>query len=207
MCGPAPEYEYQVLATNLGEEILSVADLYRQRADAENVYDELKNQWGSRRLHDQGFIALPDHRAARSAGLQLVEFVRALRPARATARSRDEPTVAAVRGGPGGGERAATHAAPDQHPRRSGARPAPADGPEPVPERTAKRCGAVEPGGVLGADLDEDFGAVAAATGDPAGSERLKPTSSASSEIQTSACPVESPDRFSGASLTRRFKE
>ena len=45
-CGPAPEYEYQVLVTSLGEEILSIADLYRQRADAENVYDELKNQWG-----------------------------------------------------------------------------------------------------------------------------------------------------------------
>ena len=45
-CGPAPEYEYQVLVTNLSEEILSLADLYRQRADAENVYDELKNQWG-----------------------------------------------------------------------------------------------------------------------------------------------------------------
>jgi len=46
LCGPAPEYEYQVLVTNLTEALLSVADLYRQRADAENVYDELKNQWG-----------------------------------------------------------------------------------------------------------------------------------------------------------------
>jgi Transposase DDE domain group 1 len=45
-CSPAPAYEYQVLVTNLGEELLSVSDLYRQRADAENVYDELKNQWG-----------------------------------------------------------------------------------------------------------------------------------------------------------------
>ncbi len=45
-CGPAPEYEYQVWVTNLSAELLSIADLYRQRADAENVYDELKNQWG-----------------------------------------------------------------------------------------------------------------------------------------------------------------
>jgi len=45
-CGPAPEYEHQILVTNLSEELLSIADLYRQRADAENVYDELKNQWG-----------------------------------------------------------------------------------------------------------------------------------------------------------------
>lgn len=46
LCEPAAGYEYQVLVTNLNEELLSIADLYRQRADAENVYDELKNQWG-----------------------------------------------------------------------------------------------------------------------------------------------------------------
>jgi len=45
-CPVETEYEYQVLVTNLKVELLSVADLYRQRADAENVYDELKNQWG-----------------------------------------------------------------------------------------------------------------------------------------------------------------
>lgn len=46
MSGPPAEYEYQVLATNLTEELVSVSGLYAQRADAENVYDELKNQWG-----------------------------------------------------------------------------------------------------------------------------------------------------------------
>jgi hypothetical protein len=46
VCGPEPDYEYQVLVTNLEEALLSVAGLYGQRADAENVYDELKNQWG-----------------------------------------------------------------------------------------------------------------------------------------------------------------
>jgi hypothetical protein len=44
--GPAPEYEYQILVTNLTEELLSVSGRYAQRADAENVYDELKSQWG-----------------------------------------------------------------------------------------------------------------------------------------------------------------
>jgi hypothetical protein len=44
---PKPaQYEYQVLITNLTEELLIVSSLYAQRADAENVYDELKNQWG-----------------------------------------------------------------------------------------------------------------------------------------------------------------
>lgn len=44
--GPPPAYEYQVLVTNLTEELVSVSGLYAQGADAENVYDELKNQWG-----------------------------------------------------------------------------------------------------------------------------------------------------------------
>ena len=46
----APEvmkrYEYAVLVTNLPYEILTIAQLYRDRADVENCFDELKNQWG-----------------------------------------------------------------------------------------------------------------------------------------------------------------
>jgi len=39
-------YEYAVLVTNLPYEIHAIAQLYRDRADAENCFDELKNQWG-----------------------------------------------------------------------------------------------------------------------------------------------------------------
>ena len=39
-------YEYAVLATSLQEDVLAIAQLYRDRADCENVFDELKNQWG-----------------------------------------------------------------------------------------------------------------------------------------------------------------
>lgn len=39
-------YEYMVLVTNLEYEIPEVAQLYRDRADSENPFDELKNQWG-----------------------------------------------------------------------------------------------------------------------------------------------------------------
>lgn len=39
-------YEYAVLVTSLTEAVLGVAQLYRDRAEAENVFDELKNQWG-----------------------------------------------------------------------------------------------------------------------------------------------------------------
>lgn len=41
-----PVYEYAVLVTSLKEEILTIAQLYRDRADMENNLDELKNQWG-----------------------------------------------------------------------------------------------------------------------------------------------------------------
>lgn len=39
-------FEYQVLVTNRGDSIATIAQLYRDRADAENVFDELKNHWG-----------------------------------------------------------------------------------------------------------------------------------------------------------------
>jgi hypothetical protein len=41
-----PLYEYAVLVTSLPEEILALGQHYRDRADAENNFDELKNQWG-----------------------------------------------------------------------------------------------------------------------------------------------------------------
>jgi hypothetical protein len=42
----SPQYEYAVLVTSLTLEVLAVAQLYRDRGDAENNFDELKNQWG-----------------------------------------------------------------------------------------------------------------------------------------------------------------
>jgi hypothetical protein len=45
--GPdADAYEYGVLVTSLEEEVLTLTQLYRDRADSENPFDELKNQWG-----------------------------------------------------------------------------------------------------------------------------------------------------------------
>ena len=45
--GPSEEiWEYQVLVTSLVEELGSFGQLYRDRADSENIFDELKNQWG-----------------------------------------------------------------------------------------------------------------------------------------------------------------
>lgn len=41
-----PCYEYIVLVTNTELELSAVAQAYRDRADCENVFDEIKNQWG-----------------------------------------------------------------------------------------------------------------------------------------------------------------
>jgi len=43
-----PMYEYAVLVTTAPvEDVLSVAQRYRDRADAENILDEMKNQGGA----------------------------------------------------------------------------------------------------------------------------------------------------------------
>jgi len=39
-------YEYAALVTSLEDEVLTIAQHYRDRADSENNFDELKNQWG-----------------------------------------------------------------------------------------------------------------------------------------------------------------
>jgi hypothetical protein len=44
--GDVQMYEYGVLVTSLDDEILAVAQHYRDRADSENNFDELKNHWG-----------------------------------------------------------------------------------------------------------------------------------------------------------------
>jgi len=74
-------YEYAVLVTNLDHEILSLGQLYRDRADAENAFDELKNQWGW-----GGFTTHDLHRCQLSArGVALIYnwwslFVRLAKP-------------------------------------------------------------------------------------------------------------------------------
>lgn len=47
-------WEYAALVTSLEHEILTVGQLYRDRADCEDTFDELKNQrgWGGFTTHD-----------------------------------------------------------------------------------------------------------------------------------------------------------
>jgi hypothetical protein len=51
---PVKNYEYAVLVTSLKEEIFTIRQFYCDRADSENVFDELKNQWswGGFTTHD-----------------------------------------------------------------------------------------------------------------------------------------------------------
>lgn len=42
----AKKYEYGVLVTSLEYDVLTLAQMYRDRSDSENNFDELKNQWG-----------------------------------------------------------------------------------------------------------------------------------------------------------------
>lgn len=39
-------YEYAVLITSLKDGIVTISQHYRDRADCENIFDEMKNQWG-----------------------------------------------------------------------------------------------------------------------------------------------------------------
>jgi hypothetical protein len=43
---PARVWEYSVLVTNAEYDLEAIGQLYRDRADCENGFDELKNQWG-----------------------------------------------------------------------------------------------------------------------------------------------------------------
>jgi len=43
---PVKKYEYAVYVTSLSDGIVTISQHYRDRGDAENPFDELKNQWG-----------------------------------------------------------------------------------------------------------------------------------------------------------------
>ena len=62
-------YEYSVLVTSLDEQTETFGQLYRDRGDGENIFDEMKNQWGWGGFTTQGSGALPVGGEARRAGL------------------------------------------------------------------------------------------------------------------------------------------
>ena len=69
-------YEYSVLVTSLDSEVTSLVQHYRDRADCENSFDEIKTQWGLGRLCHPDNKTLPTYCPHHRAGLQLVVTVR-----------------------------------------------------------------------------------------------------------------------------------
>jgi hypothetical protein len=79
--GKREVWEYAALVTSLDSEILTLGQLYRDRADCENAFDELKNHWGWGGFTTQDLkrcrllaasVAQPDsHLAAGDSGVML----------------------------------------------------------------------------------------------------------------------------------------
>src|ERR1035437_3305548 len=120
---------------------------------------------GLGRICDAGLAALPGGRAQRSAELQLVEPLCALRPTAAAPRSRDPSPIAAGGRGAGNQPRRSDHGGVDQHSWRGQASAAVMDRSEPLSERIAQYCGAVDPSGVLGTDLGANSNALSSSGG------------------------------------------
>jgi hypothetical protein len=92
--GEAAEvYEYSVLVTSLDEATEAFGQLYRDRGDGENIFDEMKNQWGSWRLHDARSRALPARGPAACALLRLVEHLRPPRRSQSASRGDHQPAA------------------------------------------------------------------------------------------------------------------
>ncbi len=130
-------WEYTVLATNTPYDIAAIGQLYRDRCDCENGFDELKNQWGRARTPTVlrtvgawrgvgplarrglqgwgGFTTQDMHRSQLSArAVALVYnwwswYVRAANP---QARRADQSSAAAGGGGAGHPQRQPDHAVP-----------------------------------------------------------------------------------------------
>jgi hypothetical protein len=83
--------------TSLDSEILTLGLLYRDRADSENVFDDLKNQWGWRCFTTQDPTRCRLLAGTVSAGLQLVKPVRPLGRSRTSSRSDHQSASPAVR--------------------------------------------------------------------------------------------------------------
>ena len=93
-----PMWEYTVLVSDIRYPLEAIAQLYRDRCDCENGFDELKNQWGLGGFTTQDIARCQTTARAgtgRRAGLQLVELVLSGRPSRRTSRSGDKPAPAA----------------------------------------------------------------------------------------------------------------
>ena len=170
--GPgADAYEYGVLVTCLEEEVLTLAQLYRDRADSENPFDELKNNplrvnrifkavdsrrarsMGVGRLHHPRSRPLPAHGPLRRARLQLVEPVRAAGRTGQTSGSDHKPATAAFSHRTAQPPCEADNAEGGQLARQGRMGREHALRHRPFPARAYSKCGAVDCGSALAPDF------------------------------------------------------
>ncbi|HEY3853420.1 MAG TPA: transposase [Verrucomicrobiae bacterium] len=171
VCGPV--YEYVVLATRLQENLLTLAHLYRQRADVENAYDELKNQWGWGGFTTRDLLRCQI--AARMAALVYNWwnlFVRCAEPERAREPSPVAPCYCMRWAA--WSKRRPDHPATDQPTRPSPPYPKHFEQAQSLSQRADQCCGAVAAPRTLAADLATHPGTLSSADGRLAGSRRLK---------------------------------
>ncbi len=136
-------YEYSVLVTTLDEEMEAFGQLYRDRGDAENIFDETKNQWGwgGFTTHDLARCRLTARLVALFYDWWNI-FVRLAEPS-----SRGDHQPAAVSIGhhrDAHAARAADDAPRDERARKGETRGASAGGGRGLPARPGRKCGAVD---------------------------------------------------------------
>ena len=149
----ADVYEYSVLVTSLDEDVEAFGQLYRDRGDGENIFDEMKNQWGwgGYTTHDLARCRLRG--AAACAHLQLVEHLRPARRSPPPSRGDHQPSPV-----PDGDRHPHPSCAANDDPRdelaRQGrARRPGACGRRRLPAGPGQKCGAVDPPANMASDL------------------------------------------------------
>ena len=136
--GAATEvYEYSVLVTSLDEEPEAFGQLYRDRGDRENIFDEMKNQcgWGGFTTHDLARCRL----AARLLAL-FYDWWNIL----CVSSINHQPALVSVGHRDARAARAANYDPRDEFARQSKARRQDARGCSRLPPRLGQKCGAVD---------------------------------------------------------------
>ena len=90
------DYKCAVLVTNTAHAVVRLGQFYRDRADAENAFDELQNRWGwdGFTKHDARPASLPATSVGAGTDPQLVEPIRRTGASAGAARGDHEPAVA-----------------------------------------------------------------------------------------------------------------
>ena len=150
-------YEYVVLVSSLDEEVATIAQHYRDRADAENNFDELKNQWSWSGFTTQDLLRC---QVLARIGRWCTTGGRCLRgwgDPRQAWRGDHNPSAAAARHCPADAPRPPNHGNDYQLAREGAADEGGFAAGERLSAMGASNCGAVDPSPTLATDSELDF--------------------------------------------------